>query len=183
MDINDFKLGLVDHSHAGGLRWKFRRFGIGTILSFYLMYAVAFFFQLAFPEHDLFELGDGSDTWSIPDAITVATFGFIGGVFFVSRTFIRTTERWSENGPLRFDLPVSWYLLRPMLGSLTSIFLYYTVLAGQLVFFNNEQTQDADSINIYTLSLLAIIAGIFTEEAFEKLHSVAKTAFRVHKAD
>lgn len=179
MDINDLKISLIDFSGLSRPHWFFRRFVIGSILFTYMLYAIAFFFQLALPEYDLFEFSSDGTLPPIPDAITVATFGFIGGVFFGARTFIRTTQRRADAQLYRFDLPISWYLLRPMLGSLTAIFLYYTILAGQVVFFVTDGTQQTESVNIYTISLLAIIAGTFTEEAFAKLYSVAKNAFKV----
>ncbi|MEM7792487.1 MAG: hypothetical protein AAF546_13875, partial [Verrucomicrobiota bacterium] len=61
MDINDLKISLIDFSGLSRPHWFFRRFVIGSILFTYMLYAIAFFFQLALPEYDLFEFSsDGT---------------------------------------------------------------------------------------------------------------------------
>ncbi len=100
-----------------------------------------------------------------------ATFGFLGGVFFLTRTFIRTTK----SG----DLPVTWYMTRPLQGTLMAIFIYYAFRAGQLVFYNAEGSADPMAINVWTISAVAILAGIFVEEAYERLYRVAVGLFEV----
>ncbi len=118
---------------------------------------------------------------SVPPLILMITFGFIGGVFFITRTFVRTTQRFTDNNVERSDVAVVWYLTRPLQSALMAIFIYYAFRAGQLVFYSMEGAPSEDQINVFTLSLLAIIAGAFSEQAFEKLQAIASNMFKVEK--
>lgn len=109
----------------------------------------------------------------LPPLLLMVTFGFIGGVFSISQTFVRTSQKFIDGKPQRNDLPVAWYLTRPLQSALMAIFIYYAFRAGQLVFYSMEGAPDEKQINVFTLSLLAIIAGAFSEQAFEKLRSIA----------
>lgn len=121
----------------------------------------------------------------VPPLLLMVTFGFIGGVFFITRTFVRTTQNQVGDGGTieRKDVSVSWYLTRPLQSALMAIFIYYAFRAGQLVFYSMEGAPGAEQINVYVLSLLAIIAGAFSEQAFEKLHDIASRIFRLKEAE
>lgn len=59
-----------------------------------------------------------------------------------------------------------------------AIFIYFAFRAGQLAFYSAGGEVDEKSINIYTLSILAIVTGMFTEQAYEKLASLANKLFK-----
>ena len=124
-----------------------------------------------------------ADLKPIPPLVLMVTFGFIGGVFSITQTFVRTTERLVDGRIKRNDLPVSWYLTRPLQSALMAIFIYYAFRAGQLVFYSMEGAPDEKQINVFTLSLLAIIAGAFSEQAFDKLRSIATNILKVNSSD
>jgi hypothetical protein len=115
--------------------------------------------------------------------LLMVTFGFIGGVFFITRTFVRTTQKQVGDEVERKDVSVAWYLTRPLQSALMAIFIYYAFRAGQLVFYSMEGAPSEEQINVFTLSLIAIIAGAFTEQAFEKLHSIATDLFKVKQKE
>lgn len=205
MDIFRLPIDLIDFNHAPESRWHIRRFFIGFMLFLYYSYAFMFFFMVIFPSHapinidiqpppaqmqpaepDKNRADTELTTEQIPQKkqktahplILMVTFGFIGGVFFITRTFVRTTQKLKKNGHERFDMAVAWYLTRPLQSALMAVFIYYAFRAGQLVFYSMEGAPSEQQINVYTLSLLAIVAGAFTEQAFEKLHAIATGLFK-----
>ena len=94
-------------------------------------------------------------------------FGALGAVFMITRTFVRTVDK--------IDLPVVWYLTRPFQGALMAIFIYLAFLAGQIAFYSGKgDAVNPNEINVYTISLLAIIAGMFTDHAYTRLLRVAE---------
>jgi hypothetical protein len=98
----------------------------------------------------------------------MASFGVLGSLFYMIWAFVRTTNR--------VDFPVAWYITRPILGALMAWFLYFAAFAGQLVFYSantSDIAAKAESINIYSLAILAIVAGVFTEHAYEVLRAFA----------
>ncbi len=171
MDISNLKLELLDFSEQSSTKWIIRRIFIGFWLFIYYIYAFTFFVGVAIPESKLFTFL--SSTEKIPPLLIMVTFGFIGGVFLITRTYVRTTQKVVNGTKQRQDVPIVWYFSRPFQSALMAIFIYYAFRAGQLVFFSGEGVPGEGQINVYTLSLLAIIAGAFSEQAFEKLHSIA----------
>ncbi|HSM97960.1 MAG TPA: hypothetical protein VLS47_03005 [Gallionella sp.] len=213
MDIFRLELEQTNFSDQSLARWRIRRNFIGLLLFVYYLYAFVFFFMVAFPGEGIFaiDLRDSqvqiqevqpsspqipaSPTdkepvtvnkairGSIPPLLLMVTFGFIGGVFSISQTFVRTAQKFVDGKPQRIDLPVAWYLTRPLQSALMAIFIYYAFRAGQLVFYSMEGAPDEKQINVFTLSLLAIIAGAFSEQAFEKLYSVAENILKVKTSE
>ncbi len=60
-----------------------------------------------------------------------------------------------------------------------AIFIYYAFRAGQLVFYSGGDGKvDEEAINVFTLSILAIIAGMFTDHAYERLYSIAESMLK-----
>jgi len=119
--------------------------------------------------------GDSKPDWKElllvgKNPLLMITFGFLGSVFFVTRTFLSAEQN--------RDLRGSWYVLRPLQGALMALFIYYSFRAGQLVFYSGEGTRVAESaINVYTLSVLAVFAGMFSDYAYERLRAAAIKVF------
>lgn len=105
--------------------------------------------------------------------IMMMVMGFLGSVFFLIRVLVRTRRD--------LDMPVMWYALRPFMGMLLAVFIYFSFRAGGLVFFTSAD--GAEDLNIYTLAILAITTGIFSEQAFERLHATAVSMLAVDKKD
>ncbi len=184
MDFSQLKLELINFSEFSPFRWRLRRIIIGWMLFTYYAYAFIFFLIVAVPNYkeSIFGLTNQPEV-SMPPLLIMLTFGFIGGVFFITRTFVRTSQTLAGEEVERRDVAAVWYLTRPFQSALMAIFIYYAFRAGQLVFYSMEGAPSEDEINVYTLSLIAIMTGAFTEQAFEKLHSIATSFFKVKKGE
>ena len=56
-----------------------------------------------------------------------------------------------------------------------AIFIYLAFLAGQIAFYSGKgDSVNPNEINVYTISLLAIVAGMFTDHAYARLLRVAE---------
>lgn len=176
MDVTKASLQLIDFSDLDNWRWIIRRVVIGFLLTLFYSYAVAFGVMVMFTPEPIVPLMP-SPFLVVKDnhLITMATFGFLGSVFFVTRTFIVTQNK--------ADYPVAWYLTRPLQGVLMAIFIYFAFRAGQFVFYSGEGQVDEKAINVYTLSILAIVTGMFTEQAYGKLCTIANNFFKSEKKE
>lgn len=172
MDLSQIKLELIDFTKIALWKWRLRRFFIGYLLLIYYSYTFLFFAGLLLQT----EKASTDNVWGVfeysleyPLWITI-TFGFLGSIFLITRTFVRTVNK--------KDLPLVWYVTRPLQGILMSVFLYYAFKAGELVFYNSGATTDGTGINVWTISILAILVGVFPEEAYDRLHSIATRLFK-----
>ena len=166
MEIELLKMERIDFSKASAWIWRLRRFGIGLLLFLYYSYAVMFVVALIFPEES-FGISQQIAGKQTNHYLLMITFGFLGSIFDLSRTFVITQNR--------LDYPVVWYITRPLQGVLMALFLYFAFRAGQLAFFSGGGTQiDEAAINVYTLSILAVLAGLFAEHSYARLFSLAE---------
>lgn len=167
MDFELLKMERLDFTSHSVWQWRLRRFGIGVLLFFYYTYAIMFI--VAFIDPEAF----GSDVFGAIVSnktnhyLLMTTFGFLGSVFDLSRTFVVTQNK--------IDYPAAWYITRPLQGVLMALFLYFAFRAGQLVFFSGGGTEvNEEAINVYTLSILAVLAGLFSEHSYARLFALAE---------
>jgi hypothetical protein len=73
---------------------------------------------------------------------------------------------------------IAWYLLRPVVGALLALLLYFAVRGG----FFSASSQN-DSVNPYGIAALAGLAGLFSKQATDKLREVFETLFKVSSTD
>ena len=66
-----------------------------------------------------------------------------------------------------------WYLLRPFVGAALALALYFVVRAGLLT--SNSSTE---ALNQFGVAMLAIMAGLFSKQASDKLEEVFTTLFK-----
>lgn len=159
----------MDFEGGSSWWWRIRRIFIGYLLFTYYLYALIFFYFLIGPDGAAI-LGLEIESGNYHLLIT-ATFGLLGSMYLVTRTFIRTVQK--------RDFPVVLYIARPFQGVIMAVFVYYAFRAGQLAFFNGgDVAVTEDQINIWMVSLLAILTGAFADEAFQKLYSIAQRIFR-----
>ena len=149
--------------------WIFRRFLIGLLLVGYTLYAVAFaVVVLAQGGQTQTYVDFGELPATVQHLILMATFGLAGSLYNVTRVFIRTVHK--------RDYSFSWYITRPTQGILLAVFTYFAFRAGEFVFYNpaTEASEifTAPDLNVYTLSVLAILTGLFSEQAYDKLLSM-----------
>jgi len=115
------------------------------------------------------------DQWFESVFVTTVVFGILGALFMATRTFVRTTNF--------VDVPVAWYVTLPVQGALMAIFLFVLLRAGQITFFGADGGASDRSINSFTVSLLALIGGMFTDTAFERLRKVGRGALGDRKEE
>lgn len=191
MDISKLSFEPVNFSGVSNMRWISRRIVIGFLLFLYYGYALIFVMEVI-TSPTLNSAGQGTDQVNEPifgsgladwlsDPVSIMmTFGFIGSVFFITRTFVRTGRN--------SDCSIAWYITRPLQGVLMALFIYYAFRAGEIVFYSGGGAgagsdaggggETGNSINVYTLSILAIIAGMFTDHAYEWLQGVAENILK-----
>jgi len=204
MDIDNLRLKHFDFKDSSKIYWIVRRIGIGFYIFIIYMYAIVFAilwqtesFNISTDRQQVTyskqvepiaenkdekatvssNATEGSKTSDLKHFfptthITIMLlFGALGSVFMVTRTFVRTVDK--------IDLPVVWYLTRPFQGALMSLFIYLTFLAGQIVFYSGKgEAVNPNEINVYTISLLAIVAGMFTDHAYDRLRFIADRLFK-----
>ena len=165
MEFEHLKMERIDFTTTSAWKWRLRRTGIGLLLWIYYTYAVMFI--IAFIDPTLFEFVGQIAGYKSNHYLLMTTFGFLGSVFDLSRTFVITQNK--------IDFPVAWYITRPLQGVLMALFIYFAFRAGQLVFFSGGGTEvKEESINVYTLSILAILAGLFAEHSYARLFALAE---------
>jgi hypothetical protein len=69
-----------------------------------------------------------------------------------------------------------WYLLRPLEGAVIAL-AFYLVLRGGLIGSNAADQTTAKVISIYGMAGIAVLVGMFSQEAVAKLKVVAETLF------
>ena len=66
-----------------------------------------------------------------------------------------------------------WYILRPFIGMILAL-IFYVVIRGGLL----STGGDTQSINEFGIIAVAVLAGLFTKQATDKLREVFDTLFR-----
>lgn len=72
-----------------------------------------------------------------------------------------------------------WYLIRPFVGGILA-YIFYIVLRGGLI---SSSTSDLSQLNTYGFLAIAILSGMFSDLAVQKLKSIYKTAFGMDNDD
>jgi hypothetical protein len=99
--------------------------------------------------------------------LLVAAGGFLGNMIHLSTSF--TTFIGAEKFKRSWIL---WYCVKPFTASALSITLYFAFRAGFL-----NYSSDASNINLYGVMTLAILTGLFTDIATQKLKEIFQVAF------
>jgi hypothetical protein len=99
--------------------------------------------------------------------LLVAVGGFLGNMIHISTSF--TTFIGAEKFKRSWML---WYCVKPFTASALSVTLYFAFRAGFL-----NYSSDASNINLYGVMTLAILAGLFTDIATQKLKEIFQVAF------
>ena len=121
----------------------------------------------------------GSDLWSIkPIALmphwmivvllTVAA-GALGSMLYVLKKTLRARIIRARGGDPGGDLPVEWFLMRPVLGIVTALAAYVFVKSGLLV-VTQVIGGDAEA-NPYFMVVVGLIAGLLSWQAIDTIES------------
>ena len=103
--------------------------------------------------------------------ILTLSMGSLGSVIFLTRELFREGEKHSIN----------WYIFRPFLGMVTAIAIFVLAKSGQLVISdggNADTSKMSETLNPFFVSFLAIISGVLSEQAYEKIHNTGKSFFQ-----
>ncbi len=107
--------------------------------------------------------------------ILTLSMGALGSVLYLTRTFF---------DPKRIDMPFSWYLFRPFLGMVTAIAVFILAKSGQIVISDGSfQEGLSANLNPFFISFLAIVSGILSEQAYQRIHRSGEAFFRVETAE
>jgi hypothetical protein len=99
--------------------------------------------------------------------LLVCLGGFLGGMLYISSSF--TAYIGAQKFKRSWKL---WYFVKPFTAAGLAIALYFAFRAGLLT-----RSNDAGDINIYGVMTLALLTGLFTQMATQKLREVFQAAF------
>jgi hypothetical protein len=93
--------------------------------------------------------------------ILTLCMGALGSLIFITREFFNgnTVKR------------TGWYIFRPFLGMVTAISIFVLIKSGQLVISDSNQGISSETLNPFFVSFLAIISGLLSEEAYDKIQT------------
>ena len=91
--------------------------------------------------------------------------GALGSTIHLSRTAFGSSHKY----------PVSWYVMRPFHGMVLALAMYIMVKSGQYAVM--EPSAANEDLNPFTISLLAIVSGLFSEKAYERLQRASEAVF------
>jgi hypothetical protein len=99
--------------------------------------------------------------------LLVCLGGFLGGMVYISSSF--TAYVGSRKFKRSWKL---WYFVKPFTAVGIAVALYFTFRAGLLTHSN-----DASDLNLYGIMTLALLSGLFSQIATQKLKEVFQAAF------
>jgi hypothetical protein len=100
--------------------------------------------------------------------IVTLAMGALGSVIYLSVSVV-------VGEPPR---PFAWYLFRPMLGMVTAFAVFILVQAGALVITKPPaEGGDPGQLNPYFIAFVAIISGLLSEQAVERIRGVGGSFF------
>jgi hypothetical protein len=100
------------------------------------------------------------------------SMGALGSVIFLTREFFGGKTNYT----------ISWYLFRPFLGMVTAISIFVLVKSGQLVLSDSKEGIGSETLNPFFISFLAIISGLLSEQAYEKIHLAGESFLNTGKS-
>jgi hypothetical protein len=102
------------------------------------------------------------------------SMGALGSVIYLTRTYLNPTVR----------KPFTWYLFRPFLGAVTALAIFILAKAGQITISDVSISEGLkEALNPFFISFLAIISGLLSEQAIEKIRSAGAAIFRTEPVD
>jgi hypothetical protein len=101
----------------------------------------------------------------------VALAGALGGLVHL----LRSLARYVGNRQLRWSW-IAHYALLPFVGAAGSTIVYVVARAGLITPPSSNQT-GVEAVNPFGFAALAVLVGLFTEEAMQMLKRVAGTVF------
>ena len=103
--------------------------------------------------------------------ILTLSMGGLGSVIYLTRALFDPSQK----------RPFIWYFSRPFLGMVTALAIFVLVKSGQIVFSSTSGPGIFNSLNPFFISFLAIISGLLSEQAYEKIEAAGQAFFKVEK--
>lgn len=102
--------------------------------------------------------------------ILTLSMGALGSTIFLTKELFN---------PVAKNRSLNWYLFRPFLGMVTAIAIFVLVKSGQIVITYNTSVEQkmSEALNPFFVSFLAIISGLLSEHAYEKIYRAGKKFF------
>jgi hypothetical protein len=101
--------------------------------------------------------------------ILTLSMGALGSVIYLTRTFF---DRQAA-------APFSFYLFRPFLGMVTAVAIFVLAKAGQISISDASLSQGiSGNLNPFLISFLAVLSGLFSEHAYERIQRAGWAIFR-----
>ena len=101
--------------------------------------------------------------------LTSGFLGAVGGAINCSVTLTRRSE-----DPVPEVGAFSYFFFKPLNGFYLSVAMYFALLTGNIALFKGA---GAELPSVWSVGLLALLTGIFSENAIEKLRQISDTAF------
>ncbi len=100
------------------------------------------------------------------------SMGALGSLLYITQHFFNPD----------LDKPFSWYLFRPFLGMVTAFSIFILAKAGQITISDTNASEGIlENLNPFFISFLAIISGLLSEQAIEKIKRSAMPFFQPQK--
>jgi len=103
----------------------------------------------------------------------LAIVALAGGSGSMVATLLAYVQHASEKRDFRLSY-APWYVVRPLLGVLLAIAVYFLIKGGLLVL---GEAPTSSEVNVFGLSGLSLLVGMFSKNAVEKLREVFSTLF------
>ena len=101
--------------------------------------------------------------------IVTLAMGALGSVLFLTTSFFRDRE----------SMAFSWYIFRPFLGMITALAMFVFAKAGQITITEPSiTTMQSHELNPFLVSFLAIISGLLSEQAIDRISRTGRGIFR-----
>lgn len=101
------------------------------------------------------------------------SMGALGSIIYLTRAlFDASVER-----------DFTWYFFRPFLGMIMAMAIFVLVKAGQLTISSSGGTDDLSGLSPFFLSFVAIISGLLSEQAYQKIYLAGQNFLGVAEAD
>lgn len=115
------------------------------------------------------------DRSSLVIFLTMA-MGMLGSTIYITQEYVRARSNGQDAGNQwqRSYRPISWYIVRPFLGVATAISIYILAKAGQISLTSGSAAQSLDP---FFISFLAIISGLLSEQAIQRISRAADPIF------
>jgi hypothetical protein len=101
--------------------------------------------------------------------ILTLSMGAFGSIIYLTRELLTDKQRIKS---------LHWYIFRPFLGMVTAIAIFVLVKSGQIIISDTSgNSAEPGGLNPFFVAFLAIISGMLSEHAYEKIYKTGQHFF------